>query len=292
MIRSMTGYGRAQATIGGMEIVIEIKSVNHRYFEFSSRFPRAFGFLEEKLKSFVSSKVQRGKIDCYVTINVLESTGSNIIVNHPLAESYIKALEELSLTYNIKNEINAATVAKYPDILLVSKSEADEDEVWQAVVSVLDTAVQAFIVMRENEGARLKQDIIDRSNMIIDTVEIIETRAPETVKAYRQKIEAKMKDLLGDFQVDEQRLLTETAIFADKIAVDEETVRLKSHIKELQNMLDGKEAIGRKLDFLVQEINRETNTIGSKIQDISIVRMVVDIKSEIEKMREQIQNIE
>lgn len=292
MIRSMTGYGRAQATTSGMEIVIEIKSVNHRYFEFSARFPRAFGFLEEKLKSFVSSKVKRGKIDCYVTINVLESTGSNIVVNHPLAESYIKALDELSATYNIKNEINAETVAKYPDILMVSKSEADEEEVWQAVSGVLETAVEAFIVMRENEGARLKADITDRSKLIIDTVEIIEKRAPETVKAYRLKIEAKMKELLGDFQVDEQRLLTETAIFADKIAVDEETVRLKSHIKELQNMLGGKEAIGRKLDFLVQEINRETNTIGSKIQDISIVRMVVDIKSEIEKMREQIQNIE
>ena len=292
MIRSMTGYGRAQSMINGMEIAVEIKSVNHRYFEFSARYPRAFGFLEEKIKSYVASRVSRGKVDCYVSVNIIESAGINVLVNHPLAEGYVNALRELSDKYHLDGDIKAFQIAKYPDVLTVTKSEIDEDEIWQAVLPVAEEAVSAFVKMRENEGERLKTDILARGDTILETVSVIEKRSPESVAAFRQKIEAKMKELLGDVQIDEQRLLTETAIFADKIAVDEETVRLRSHIEELHSMMESKEAIGRKLDFLVQEINRETNTIGSKIQDVTVSRMVVDIKSEIEKIREQIQNIE
>ncbi len=292
MIRSMTGYGRAQSMINGMEIAVEIKSVNHRYFEFSARYPRAFGFLEEKIKSYVASRVSRGKVDCYVSVNIIESAGINVLVNHPLAEGYVNALRELSDKYHLDGDIKAFQIAKYPDVLTVTKSEIDEDEIWQAVLPVAGEAVSAFVKMSENEGERLKTDILARGDTILETVSVIEKRSPESVAAFRQKIEAKMKELLGDVQIDEQRLLTETAIFADKIAVDEETVRLRSHIEELHSMMESKEAIGRKLDFLVQEINRETNTIGSKIQDVTVSRMVVDIKSEIEKIREQIQNIE
>lgn len=294
MIRSMTGYGRAQATVGSMNITVEIKSVNHRYFEFFARVPRTYGFLEEKLKSFVNSLVSRGKVECYVSIENFEDGEEKILVNHSLASSYLSALNEISERYGLRldDSLAMSSLTRYSDIFTVHKEEADEDELWNAVKSVAELAVSKFIEMREAEGEKLKNDVLSRADTIIKKVEFIEERSPQTVKEYNEKLLSRINEFLGDIQVDEQRLLTECAIFADKIAVAEETVRLRSHIDQLRAFLSQDEAVGRKTDFLVQEMNREANTIGSKAQDVEIARNVIDIKAEIEKIREQIQNIE
>lgn len=292
MIKSMTGYGRSEQTVDGMNIAVEIKSVNHRYFEFSARVPRVYGFLEEKLKTYCNSLISRGKIECYVSVENLEETDMEVTVNHSLAAGYVKALKELSEKYGLKDDISAVVLSRYPDVITLHKASDDEDRIWSAVKTVAETAVTNFIAMRETEGEKLKNDILSRADFIIECVEFVEQRSPETVKEYNQKLKQRMEDLLGDTTVDEQRFLTEAAIFADKIAVDEETVRLRSHIAQLRDFMNSKEAIGRKLDFLVQEINREANTIGSKAQDVDIAKKVISIKAEVEKIREQVQNIE
>lgn len=292
MIRSMTGYGRKQAVIGGMNITAEIKSVNHRYFEFSARVPRTYGFLEEKLKSYVQSLVARGKIECYIQIDNLEDEDCIVEVNHSLAKGYYDALKELAERYELRDDISVSLLSRYSDIFSVHKQEADEEKIWGNVKEVVKEAVAAFVSMREVEGEKLKADILSRCDTIIEKVEFIEERSPETVKEYNAKLLARMKDVLGDVAVDEQRILSEAAVYADKIAVAEETVRLRSHISQLREFMESEEAIGRKTDFLVQEINREANTIGSKAQDVSIAKKVIDIKAEVEKIREQVQNIE
>lgn len=292
MIKSMTGFGRAQDTIDGMSITVEIKSVNHRYFDFSSRIPRTYGFLEEKLKSYIQSFVTRGKLECYVQIEALEIEDCEVSVNHSLAAGYINALKELSEKYNLENDISVTSVAKYHDIFSVHKTEADEERIWNAVKSVTDKALSSFISMREREGTKLKEDILSRCDIILENVSFIENRSPETVAEYNKKLLERMRNVLEDVQVDEQRLLTEAAIYSDKIAVAEETVRLRSHIEQMHEFMNSEIAIGRKTDFLIQEFNREANTIGSKAQDVEIARKVIDIKAEIEKIREQVQNIE
>lgn len=294
MIKSMTGYGRAQASVGSMNVTVEIKSVNHRYFEFTSRVPRNYGFLEEKLKSYIGTLISRGKVECYVSVENLEDGEVEILVNHSLASSYLGALKELAERYdlNLRDELAMSSLIHYGDIFTVHKQEADEEKIWNAVKTVTDAAVSKFIAMREAEGERLKNDVLSRADIILGKVEAIEARSPETVKEYNDRLLARINEFLGEVQVDEQRLLTECAIFADKIAVAEETVRLRSHIDQLREFLESNEAIGRKTDFLVQEMNREANTIGSKAQDVEIARNVIDIKAEIEKIREQIQNIE
>lgn len=292
MIKSMTGYGRCSETNEKMEITAEIKAVNHRYFDFSSRIPRQFGFLDEKVKNYVHSRVNRGKVEVYITIRMLENEAVGVEVNHSLAKAYSEALKELEDTYKLSSDIKPSDIARFPEVLEISKEEQDEDELFEAVKSVLEKAVDAFIEMRTAEGEKLKNDVLSRCDTILGYVKTVEEKSPESVKAYRARLEEKMKELLGDVKVDEQRLLTETAIFADKIAVDEETVRLRSHIAQLNDMMNSGEAVGRKLDFLIQEMNREANTIGSKCSEIEITRTVVEIKSEIEKIREQIQNIE
>lgn len=292
MTKSMTGYGRSQAVIDGFDITVEIKSVNHRYFEFSARVPRVYGFLEEKLKSFIQSKVSRGKIDCFVQLEALDDMQAVVKVNDSLASGYYEALKALSEKFNLPCEISAMDIARYPDVFSVHKQEADEEKIWNAVLSVVNTAVDNFIAMREKEGTHLREDILSRADIIAEKVEFIEERSPQTVKEYNEKLFARMQEVLGDAHVDEQRILTEAAIYADKVAVAEETVRLRSHISQLRDMFTSEEAIGRKMDFLVQEMNREANTIGSKAQDVEIARSVLDIKAEIEKIREQVQNIE
>ena len=292
MIKSMTGYGRAQAINDGLDITMEIKSVNHRYFEFSARVPRAYSFLEEKLKTFVKSKVARGKIECYLYITEMDTAAADVMVNKPLAEGYIKALGELENDYSLRNDVTVIQVARFPEVLTVKKAEADEDAVWAAVLPVAEEAVERFIAMREREGEKLKEDVLARGNTILEKVAYIEKRSPETVKEYTARLTERIKEVLADTTIDESRILTEAAIFADKVAVAEETVRLRSHISQLGEMLAGDEAVGRKLDFLVQEMNREANTIGSKCQDVNVTKKVLDIKAEIEKIREQIQNIE
>ncbi len=294
MIRSMTGYGRSQAVVDTMNITVELKSVNHRYFEFNSRVPRNYGFLDEKLKSYIGSRVSRGKVECYVSVENLEDDEIEILVNHSLAQSYLGALKELAERneLNLRDDLAMSSLARYNDIFTVHKQEADEEKIWNAVKSVAETAVDKFIEMRETEGNKLKNDVLSRADLILRKVSLIEERSPETVKEYNEKLMARINEFLSDVQVDEQRLLTECAIFADKVAVAEETVRLRSHIDQLRQFLESDEAVGRKTDFLVQEMNREANTIGSKAQDVTIARCVIDIKAEIEKIREQIQNIE
>lgn len=292
MIKSMTGYGRAEETVDSMNIVVEIKSVNHRYFEFSAKVPRVYGFLEENLKTFTNSLVSRGKIECYVSIECLEDSETQIVVNKALAEGYLNAVKTLAEDYSIDGTISAMTLSRYPDVLSVHKAADDEEKIWNAVKVVAKDAIDKFINMRQVEGEKLKADVLSRADYIIECVEFVEERSPQTVKEYNEKLKARIQELIGDAAVDEQRLLNEAAIYADKIAVAEETVRLRSHISQLRTFLEADEAIGRKLDFLVQEINREANTIGSKAQDVEIAKRVISIKAEVEKIREQIQNIE
>ena len=292
MIKSMTGYGKSEQTIDSLNVTVEIKSVNHRYFEFSARVPREYGFLEEKLKKYCNSLITRGKVECYVSVEDLEEREMEVNVNETLAAGYVKALKELSERFGLKDDISAVTLSRYPDVITLHKASEDEERIWNAVKTGAETAVSKFIEMRETEGSKLRGDILSRADYIIECVEFIEGRSPETVREYNEKLKQRMKELLGDAAVDEQRLLNEAAIYADKIAVDEETVRLRSHISQLREFMNSSEAIGRKLDFLVQEINREANTIGSKAQDVDIAKKVIAIKAEVEKIREQVQNIE
>ena len=288
----MTGYGRAQQVIDGRDILVEIRSVNHRYFEFSSRIPRAYGYLDEKLKSFLQGKVCRGKVEAAVTINNIEGKDALIQVNKSIARGYIDALREANEELQLRDDLTLSNLLRFPDTFNIQKTVDDEEERWNAVSSVAAEALEKFIAMREAEGARLKNDVLTRSGFILENVSRVETLSPETVENYRNRLYQKLKEVLESTEVDMQRIVTEAAIFADKVAVDEETVRLRSHISQLEGLLESDEAIGRKLDFIVQEMNREVNTIGSKCQDVNITKIVVEMKSEIEKIREQIQNIE
>ena len=292
MIKSMTGFGRAQETVDGMTVTVELKSVNHRYFEFTAKVPRTYGFLEEKLKSFLNARVSRGKMECYVSIENLEESDMEVVVNPSLAKGYVDALRTLSETFGLKEDYSAISIAKFPDVLTLRKALADEEKIWNAVQKVTELAVERFVTMRETEGEKLRADILSKADTILEHVAFVESRSPQTVREYHEKLRQRMEELLENTQVDEQRLLTEAAIFADKIAVDEETVRLRSHISQLREFLNADEPIGRKLDFLVQEMNRESNTIGSKAQDVEIAKRVIAIKAEVEKIREQVQNIE
>ena len=292
MLKSMTGFGRAQKEIDGYVITVEIKSVNHRYFEFSSRVPRQYGFLDEKLKSYINGKVSRGKIECYVTIEALNTDTADVVVNHTLAAAYVNALKEIAKTYELKDDFGASTISRFPEVLVVRKSDEDEEKLWTYVQEVCSEAIDKFVAMREVEGSKMKDDIYSRGQFILDCVSYIEERSPQTVKEYNDKLVERVHELLGDVSLDESRILQEVAVYADKVAVAEETVRLRSHIEQLNTFISSEEPVGRKMDFLVQEINREANTIGSKANDVDIARKVVDIKAEVEKIREQIQNIE
>ncbi len=292
MIKSMTGYGRGQQIVDGREITVEIKSVNHRYFEFSARVPRAYGYLEEKLKSFIQGKVSRGKVDVGVTIFNIEGKDAQIEVNQSIAVGYIDALRKANETIGLTDDLALSQLIRLPDIFNVIKTTEDEEVIWNLVKVVAEEALNNFVAMRETEGQKMKEDIKSRLTYISDLVAKVESRSPMVTEAYRERLYNKITEILNDKKIDEQRILTEAAIFSEKTAVDEETVRLKSHIHQFTELLDSKESVGRKLDFLIQEFNRESNTIGSKAQDVEITRIVVELKSEIEKIREQIQNIE
>ena len=292
MVKSMTGFGRAVKELEGYIITVELRSVNHRYFEFSSRCPRQYGFIDEKIKSYIGSRVSRGKIECYIGIEALNAEVSEVVINNNLASAYVNALRELSSAYNLKEDFGATTISRFPDVLSIRKADEDEEHIWSLVKSVACEAVDKFVEMRATEGKRMYDDVYSRSQFILDSVSFIEQRSPQTVKEYNDKLIERVHDLIGDASLDEARIIQEVAIYADKVAVAEETVRLRSHIEQLRQFLVSDEAIGRKMDFLVQEINRETNTIGSKCNDVEIARKVVDMKAEIEKIREQIQNIE
>lgn len=292
MVRSMTGFGRGQGSVEGLEFTVEIKSVNSRYFEFNCRLPRGYLFLEDKLKAYTAERVSRGKVEMYVSIDSGTDDNISVELNKAYADAYIKALNTLSKEYKIAGKVSAADFIGNNDMFKVVRSQIDEEAVTTAALQVAGEAIDKFLLMREAEGKKLYNDVKLRTAEILSKVEFIESKAPETVEAYRLKLENKIKELLDGASYDETRVITETAILADKVAVDEETVRLRSHIDQLLKMLSDGGAVGRKLDFIVQEMNRETNTIGSKSQNIEIAQTVVDIKSEIEKIREQIQNIE
>ena len=288
----MTGYGRAEDTLNGCTITVELRSVNNRYLDCNVRMPRLYLFAEETIKSRVQNTISRGKVDVFVT---LDSTGGEqvqVSVNQPLADGYYAALIQLAERYGLSKDISVSLLSRFPDVLLAEKAEEDVEQRAQDICSVLDRALADFDQMRTREGARLEADVLSRAARIEELVGKVEERSPQTVAEYRAKLEARMNEVLSNTQLDPARILTEAAIFADKVAVDEETVRLRSHIGQLRHMLEQGGATGRKLDFLIQEFNREANTIGSKCSDIDIARHVVDIKAEIEKIREQVQNIE
>lgn len=292
MVKSMTGYGRAEDTLNGCTITVELRSVNNRYLDCNVRMPRLYLFAEETIKSRVQNTISRGKVDVFVT---LDSTGGEqvqVSVNQPLADGYYAALTQLAERYGMSKDISVSLLSRFPDVLLAEKAEEDVEQRAQDICSVLDRALADFDQMRTREGARLEADVLSRAARIEELVGKVEERSPQTVAEYRAKLEARMNEVLSNTQLDPARILTEAAIFADKVAVDEETVRLRSHIGQLRHMLEQGGATGRKLDFLIQEFNREANTIGSKCSDIDIARHVVDIKAEIEKIREQVQNIE
>lgn len=292
MLKSMTGFGRAVDIVYGREIIVEIKSVNHRYYEFSSRLPRAYGYLDEKLKSLLNGKICRGKVEVSVLINNCENCSTTVDINRDIAKAYIDALNNANSELCLDNDITLSTLLRLPDVFNIRKVIDDEEEIWQSVKQIAEVALDKFVNMREVEGVKMREDVLSRLVTIEKTVEKIEERVPSVTDAYREKLFAKISEIVGDRNIDEQRVLTEAAIFADKTATDEETVRLKSHISQFRDLIASPEAVGKKLDFLVQEMNREVNTTGSKAQDLEITRMVVDLKAEIEKIREQIQNIE
>lgn len=293
MIKSMTGYGRAKREIGGRNILVEIKSVNNRYLDCSIKVPKIFGFLEDKIKSYLSAKgISRGKLEVYVSIDILEEIGISVELDTAYAASYIAALRRLSEEFGLTNDISTMAVAANRDIFSVKKADEDMEREWNNLLPVLEEATSAFIASREREGANMKADIEAKKRRVMDLAAKITPLSEADVKNQYAKIEARIKQLIGDVSVDEARLITECAIFADKIAIDEELVRLASHFEAFDGILASNEPVGRKLDFLLQEINRETNTIGSKACDVAIAKIVVEIKSELEKIREQIQNIE
>lgn len=292
MVTSMTGFGRGKVSEQDFNITVEIKSVNHRYFEYSSRMPRSFQFLDDILKTQCQQKISRGKVELNVQYEDTSSKSIELAVNEAYADAYITALHKFAKDYKLKDDIKVSSIVGNSEIFTVRKRDLDEELIKNAVTTATAEAIDNFITARALEGERLVADVKGRAEYILTQVGFIEERSPQTVREYREKIEQRMRELIGDVQIDEQRLITESAIFADKIAVAEETVRLRSHIASLGNLLDEGGVIGRKLDFIVQEMNRETNTIGSKCQDMEITKVVVEIKSEIEKIREQIQNIE
>lgn len=292
-VRSMTGFGRGNGTFGGLDFTIDIKSVNHRFFDFSARIYKDYAFLEEPIKKRIAQSVARGKVDVFFhTENSACGAELSAKIDESLVRVYLDAAARLKDEFGVHNDLAAARLLTMPDVLTITQPELSDEEIITAVLAGVDEALQSFLKMREIEGEKLKNDLMANLAFIADAVEKIEALAPESVSAYRQRLEEKMRETLQDRQVDEARLLTEVAIFADKVAVDEETVRLRSHISQLKNMLDGDVATGKKLDFLIQEMNRETNTIGSKSQNVEIAHTVVEIKALIEKIREQIQNIE
>ncbi len=292
MLKSMTGFGRMQEVINNRDILVEIKAVNHRYYEFNSRVPRTYGYLDEKLKGFLNGKVSRGKVEVSVSIFNQEGSDAAIEINRSIADGYVTALRGISEDLNLKDDLSLTSVMRLPDIFNVVKTTEDEEVIWQDVKAVASKALDKFIGMRETEGQKMYDDIASRLDYIENVVGEIEKRSPEVTELYREKLYAKIKEIVDERNIDDARILTEAAIFSEKTAVDEETVRLRSHIAQYRSLLKADEPVGRKLDFLTQELNREVNTIGSKGQDLEITKMVVDLKSEIEKIREQIQNIE
>ena len=292
MIKSMTGYGSAKGVSDKLEITVELRSVNNRFLDCNVRIPRAYTCLEDAIKARVQQGISRGKVDVYVTIDATRAEDTVVTVNEPVADAYVAAIRAISEKYGVPNDLTATSLARMQDVLTVTKAEADVEKLGRDIVEILSRAMDDFNAMREREGVKLHEDIASRADEVERLVGLAEERSPETVKEYREKLLGRMREVLADSTVDEGRILQEAAIYADKVAVDEETVRLRSHLHQMEQMLSAGGAVGRKLDFLLQEMNREANTIGSKCSDLALARLVVEIKAELEKIREQTQNIE
>lgn len=292
MIKSMTGYGGAKGSVEGLEISVELKSVNNRYLDTSVRLPRSFIFVEDAIKAAVQRYISRGKVDVFVSVDSSAAGDMAVRINEPLLKGYIEAIRHISEEYTLPNDMTAMSVSRFPDVLSVEKKDLDAEAISAGIVSITEKALEDFDSMRLREGEKLRDDVLSRLQTIDALVTAVEQESPKTVADYRARLESKMEEVLGGAGIDENRILAEAAIFADRIAVDEETVRLRSHMSQLTAMIQGDSPTGRKIDFLIQEFNREANTIGSKCQSSDIAHVVVDLKSEIEKIREQIQNIE
>ena len=288
----MTGYGRAVETIDGREITAELRSVNNRYLDCTVKMPRLYAFAADSVKTHVKSAISRGKVDVCIAVNVMEDMQMRISVNHPVLEGYLSAMRSIASDYGVRDDISVTALSRLPDVFVVEKAEEDEEKLTQDILSVVDKALEKFTAMRTTEGAALEADLRGRAATILTLVEKVEQRSPVTLAEYRARLTEKMQEVLQSTTIDEGRILQEAAIYADKIAVDEETVRLRSHLNQLETMLTNGGAIGRKLDFLLQELNREATTMGSKGNDLEQARTVVEIKAELEKIREQTQNIE
>ena len=292
MIRSMTGYGSAKGQAGDLQISVEVKSVNNRYLDASVRMPRSFLFAEDAVKSAIGRHISRGKVDMFINVDSSAADDMSVKVNEALLKGYIDAINLISGKFGLENDLTAVSAGRFPDILSVEKKDLDAEEISSGLVSVAEEALRDFDAMREREGEKLCTDVLSKLETISSLVAVVEEESPRTVEAYRNRLREKISEVLSSAGVDENRILAEAAIYADRVAVDEETVRLRSHMSQLRSMLAGGSPIGRKIDFLIQEFNREANTIGSKCQNSDIAHVVVELKSEIEKIREQIQNIE
>ena len=292
MIRSMTGYGRAVETVNGREFTVELRSVNNRYLDCTVKLPRSLSFAEEAVKQAVKASVSRGKVDVFITVKSENTDDTKISLNAAVVEGYLTAMRQMVENYGVKDDISVSVLSRMNDVFTVEKPEVDEQQLKADLMSVLEKALAGYDAMRCTEGAALDKDLRSRGETILELVSQVEAGNCQTVIDYRTRLENKLKEVLANTNIDESRILTEAAIFADKVAVDEETVRLRSHLQQMNTMLTGGGAVGRKLDFLLQEMNREANTIGSKCTDVKLARIVVDIKAELEKIREQTQNIE
>lgn len=292
VIKSMTGYGRAVETVNGKEFTVELRSVNNRYLDCSVRLPRILSFAEDAVKQAIKGSISRGKVDVFITLRSEGGDEVQVTVNTSVLEGYLTAMRQMVEKYGVVDDISVSTVSRLPEVFLMEKPQVDEEQLQQDLMNVVRTALESFNAMRTAEGEALDRDLRNRSQTIEQLVGLVEVGNAQTVIDYRARLEAKLREVLENTNIDESRILTEAAIFADKVAVDEETVRLRSHLKQMREMLDSGDAIGRKLDFLLQEMNREANTIGSKCTDVNLARIVVDIKAELEKIREQTQNIE
>lgn len=292
MVKSMTGYGRAVETVNGREFTVEVRSVNNRYLDCTVKLPRGLSFGEDAVKQAVKARITRGKVDVFVSVRSEGAQDTTVSLNKPMVEGYIAAMEQMKRDYGLAGDITVAMVAALPEAFLLDKPQVDEEQLLKDFLSVTDKALAAFDAMRRVEGQALEQDLRSRGSTVLSLVEQVEGGSAQTVTDYRLRLENKLKEVLANTSIDESRILTEAAIFADKVAVDEETVRLRSHLNQMNTMLETGEPIGRKLDFLLQEMNREANTIGSKCTDVRLAKVVVEIKAELEKIREQTQNIE
>ena len=292
MIKSMTGFGRAELIDEEKKITVEMKSVNHRYLDVNMRMPKKFSVFEASIRSLLKEYIQRGKVDVFITCEDYTQSRVSVKYNREIAQQYLGYLQEMNRDFQLSGEINAALLSRYPEVLTMEEQTEDEDEMWGALEGVIRNAAVQFVEARTKEGIELKRDILDKLEKMEEKVELVEKRSPDIIKEYREKLETKVKELLADTQMEESRIAAEVILYADKICTDEETVRLKSHIKHTKSVLDEKEGIGRKLDFIAQEMNREANTILSKANDLETSNLAIDLKTEIEKIREQIQNIE